>query len=238
MSTSRWSRWVVVVVYALAMAWVEAAVVCYLRTIIGEFDPARPARVPLADNLIRAEMMREAATLVMLGAVAWLAGEGRRTRFGAFLLAFGVWDIGYYVFLVPLTGWPTGLADWDILFLLPLFWWGPVYAPASIALLMIVAGSGWMLRGESQTAPLSWKTVGVGTVGALGAMAVFMADGIRQLASRQVPRLDHPPADFSELLFGGAWILMAIPAWRIWCGRRSAPAKRGTERRSDRPGGA
>jgi hypothetical protein len=56
-------------------------------------------------------------------------------------LAFGVWDIFYYVFLKVLTGWPHSLMDWDILFLLPLPWWGPVIAPVSIAVLMILWGT-------------------------------------------------------------------------------------------------
>ena len=37
--------------------------------------------------------------------------------------------------------WPKSLFDWDILFLLPLPWWGPVLAPVCIALLMIVGGT-------------------------------------------------------------------------------------------------
>ncbi|RME94911.1 MAG: hypothetical protein D6766_04700 [Verrucomicrobia bacterium] len=225
MKRSVCSRWLAVTLYALAMAWVEAAVVCYLRTIIGEFDPARPAPTPLPGNLIGAEMIREVATLIMLGTVAWLAGEGRRSRVGAFLLAFGVWDIGYYVFLVPLTGWPHGLADWDILFLLPLPWWGPVWAPVSIALLMILAGSGWLVRGEEGTQPLSWKAIGAGTIGALGAMAIFMLDALRQLGEERPLRLDQPPADFPELLFGVTWMLMAIPALAVW--RRPAPHRTG-----------
>ncbi len=57
------------------------------------------------------------------------------------VVAFGVWDIFYYVFLKVMCDWPRSLFDWDILFLLPLPWWGPVLAPVSIALLMIVWGT-------------------------------------------------------------------------------------------------
>ena len=56
-------------------------------------------------------------------------------------LAFGAWDIFYYVFLRLISGWPRTLLDWDILFLLPLPWWGPVLAPVSIALVMILWGT-------------------------------------------------------------------------------------------------
>ena len=37
------------------------------------------------------------------------------------------------VFLKVMCGWPHSLLDWDILFLLPLPWWGPVIAPVLIA---------------------------------------------------------------------------------------------------------
>ena len=40
-----------------------------------------------------------------------------------------------------MSGWPRSLFDWDVLFLLPLPWWGPVLAPVSIAVLMIVWGT-------------------------------------------------------------------------------------------------
>ena len=73
--------------------------------------------------------MREAATLVMLLAVGMLAGADVAPRLGYTAIAFGVWDIFYYVFLRVIGGWPRSLFDWDILFLLPLPWWGPVLAP-------------------------------------------------------------------------------------------------------------
>ena len=56
-------------------------------------------------------------------------------------MAFGVWDIWYYIFLRQITGWPSSLLDWDVLFLIPLPWWGPVIAPVSISLLLILGGT-------------------------------------------------------------------------------------------------
>src|SRR2546425_657713 len=134
-------RWLVVVLYAAAMAYVEAAVVLYLRTMVDRLDPYQSPPVTLPDHLVRAEMVREVATLIMLFAVGWLAGRTWRSRLGYTLVAFGVWDILYYVYLVPLSGWPRSLLDWDILFLLPLPWWGPVLAPVSIAVLMVLGGT-------------------------------------------------------------------------------------------------
>src|SRR5207245_769615 len=133
-------RWLVVVLYSAAMAYVEAAVVLYLRTMVNRLDPYQPPPVDLSEGLLHAEMVREATTLIMLFAVGWLAGRTWRSRLGYMLVAFGVWDILYYVFLVPLSGWPRSLLDWDILFLLPLPWCGPVLAPVSIGALMSARG--------------------------------------------------------------------------------------------------
>ncbi len=132
--------WFVVVLFAVGMAWVEAASVYYLRVLVDRVVPYQANPLPVAGALGLVEMVREAATLVMLLTVGMLAGRTWPTRLGYTAIAFGVWDILYYVFLVVMTGWPTSLFDWDILFLLPLPWWGPVLAPVSIAVLMVVLG--------------------------------------------------------------------------------------------------
>jgi len=121
-----------VVVYAIAMAWVESAVVFYLRTMIDRIEPYQPDPFPVIGGFASIELPREFATLVMLFAVGLLAGRTWRARIGYAAIAFGVWDIFYYVFLKMMCDWPHSLLDWDILFLLPLPWWGPVLAPVLI----------------------------------------------------------------------------------------------------------
>src|SRR5829696_3053702 len=101
----------VVILYALAMAWVESAVVFYLRSMIGRLEPYQANPLPLASGFGLAEVVREAATMVMLLTVGWLAGRTWRSRVGYTLLAFGVWDIAYYLWLIPLTAWPTSPGD-------------------------------------------------------------------------------------------------------------------------------
>src|SRR5713226_1004524 len=135
------ARWLTVVILAVAMAWVEAAVVFYLRTMVDRIEPYQPDPLPFFDQLGAVELAREAATLVMLLAVGVLAGRTWRSRLGYTAVAFGVWDIFYYVFLKVMCGWPHSLLDWDILFLLPMPWWGPVLAPVSIALLLVLWGT-------------------------------------------------------------------------------------------------
>ncbi len=133
--------WWVVVVFAIAMAWVESAVVFYLRTMIDRIEPHQPNPLPVIGGFASVELPREFATLVMLFAVGFLAGRTWRARIGYSAIAFGVWDIFYYVFLKMMCGWPHSLLDWDILFLLPLPWWGPVLAPVLISLLLILWGT-------------------------------------------------------------------------------------------------
>src|SRR5436853_7499487 len=105
----RWARmgtWSVVVVYAVAMAWVEAAVVYYVRTMVDRIDPHQANPLPIFGGLGPAELVREAATLIMLAAIGTLAGRTWRARVGYAAVAFGFWDIFYYVFLKVLCGWP------------------------------------------------------------------------------------------------------------------------------------
>jgi len=135
------TRWATVVVFAIAMAWVEAASVFYIRALVDRIEPYQANPLPMNGALGTVELCREAATLVMIAALGLLAGRSWRRRAGYAAVAFGVWDIFYYVFLRLISGWPRTLLDWDILFLLPLPWWGPVLAPISIALVMIVWGT-------------------------------------------------------------------------------------------------
>jgi hypothetical protein len=106
-------------------------------------DPAGD-RFPVVDfpaALRRAEQLREVATLVVLGAAAALAARGRTARFAAFLVAFGAWDLVFYASLLGLMRWPRHWSDWDLLFLVPVPWFGPVYAPVAVALVMLAAGA-------------------------------------------------------------------------------------------------
>jgi len=214
-------RWLVVVLYAAAMAYVEAAVVLYLRTMADRVDPYQPDPLMLPEGLVRAEMVRETATLIMLFAVGWLAGRMWRSRLGYTLVAFGVWDILYYVFLVPLSGWPRSLLDWDILFLLPLPWWGPVLAPVSIAVLMVVGGTVVSLfdRPERALWPGPWAW-GLNLVGVALALYVFMADAIRAAGGGAEAVRHVLPTQFNWPVFVVALLLLAAPivdlCWQQW----------------------
>lgn len=134
-----------VALFGIAFGFVESSVVVYLRAIYYPEGFTWPLKM-ISDEHLTVEVLREAATIIMLAAVGIVAGKQGWQRFGYFLLAFGVWDIFYYVWLKVLLGWPASLTEWDILFLIPVPWIGPVISAALIALLMTSCGVGIVVR--------------------------------------------------------------------------------------------
>ena len=161
--------------FGISFGYVEAAVVVYLRTI---YDPIRhrlhPERPPndlfplitpqqLSDTGIEnsrrvaIEVVREAGTMVMLAAVALAVARNLHEWMAAFAIAFGVWDISFYAFLKLLIHWPESLSTLDILFLIPLPWVGPVWAPVLVALTMILCGLISLRAGGLRGRPGYWR---------------------------------------------------------------------------------
>jgi hypothetical protein len=142
--------------FALAFGFLEAAVVVYLRAASGLL-PGTGGKLPhvvsssstlfqqsqllagLSNHLLHIEVMRESATIVMLLALAILAGSKTPARSAMFLWTFAIWDIAYYLGLWALVRWPASLRDTDVLFLLPVPWLAPVWFPLAVSGLMILA---------------------------------------------------------------------------------------------------
>jgi uncharacterized integral membrane protein len=214
--TRNFGRWWTVCLFAVAMAWVEAAVVFDLRTMVDRLEPYQENPLPLIGRLGPVELVRELATLIMLLTVGVLAGKTWRARWGYALLAFGAWDIFYYAGLKVICGWPHSLLDWDILFLLPLPWWGPVLAPMLIALLMIIWGTLATqlppVAVSRRAAGMAWAAAGVGM---LLALLVFMNDALR-VADQGVPVIRQVlPTHFNWPLFLVALGGMAMPIVQV-----------------------
>ena len=214
-------RWLTVAAYAMAMAWVEAAVVFYLRTMSNRIDPYQAEPLKPIGGLAGVEMIREAATLIMLFTVGMLAGKTWRSRWGYAAIAFGVWDIFYYVFLKIITHWPHSLTSWDILFLLPLPWWGPVVAPMLIAALMILWGtlaSQWEHRYDYPFRA-EWKAWAFNFAGIAMALYVFMGDALRVAGRGEDALRNMLPERFDWSLFVAVPFFMTAPilhcGWRI-----------------------
>jgi hypothetical protein len=205
---SKVSQGLWVTVYALAMAFVEAAVVVYLRQILipGDHTAAPPTAGVAAIPVV--EAFREAATIVMLLAVGAVAGGDSWERFLWFCCAFGMWDIGYYVWLRVLIGWPASLFTWDVLFLIPVPWMAPVLAPLIISL-GLVGGSLWLLslRGKGAVLRFSPWLWGLAVVGGAIVLLSFTLD--YRLAAQSVE-----PTSFRWLLFG-AGVGVAAAAFAI-----------------------
>jgi len=203
-----WRRSVLILLlFGTAFGYLEAAVVSYLRIL---HEPARrqfyansrpdemfplmtleQVRAAALEKTLLVEIGREAATIVMLAAIALAIARNGRQWTAAFAIAFGVWDIVFYLGLKVILGWPASLFTWDILFLIPLPWVGPVIAPVLVSLAMIMGGT-WCLQRESAGRPMR---IGFGNaagiaVGALVVIVSFTLD-YRNIMGGGLPRPFH-----------------------------------------------
>jgi hypothetical protein len=132
----------IVFVFGMAFAYIESAVVVYLRAIFCPDGFTFPITMfdlsPLGKKLLLTEIGREAATIVLIFTSSWLFGQNRRQRFAYFMVIFAVWDIFYYVWLKVLLDWPASIMDWDILFLIPTTWASAVLYPVLISITLLV----------------------------------------------------------------------------------------------------
>lgn len=204
------------VLFAAAMAFAEAAVVVYLRRILGEIDIFPMKDLP--SPLLSMEIAREAATVAMLLAVAFLSVRGGLRRMGAFLLLFAAWDIFYYAWLRLAIGWPSGIGEWDILFLIPLPWVGPVWSVLLICAGMLVF-SVLFLRASEEVpfAPGLWGwATGAGGAGAVVATYI--------LEWRKIGYGSGIPSGFSIPPYLLGILLLAVSGWITY--RKSGPFSR------------
>ncbi len=163
----KYKNFVALFIFGVAFGFVESVVVYYLRHLanihqnfnvkkyhtilnlgfIAFIKPLSPLLV--SSNITNVEFIREAATIIMLLAVSFIVSKSWKDRIGAFLIAFSVWDIFYYVFLKILTNWPSTFFTKDVYFLIPVVWVGPVITPLVISLFMFLTGSKLYLFSKS-----------------------------------------------------------------------------------------
>lgn len=174
-----------VIAYGVAMAFLEAAVVVYVRAALAIApDAIFPLRYPGAfGDLAAIEVGRELATLAMLAAIGWIAGRSGIERLTWSAVAFGAWDIAYYGWLVVISGWPPALDAWDILFLVPVPWVGPVWAPIVVSVALVAFGL-WAARRRREGRPIPigpWRAA-LGVAGGLLVVVSFTLDAPRIMA--------------------------------------------------------
>jgi len=146
-------RFITVVLFSIAFAYIEAAVVVYLRTIFYPNGFHFPLEIfgttPIWRKFLLTEIGREAATLVIIVTGSLISGQNKQQRTAYFLTIFAVWDLFYYVWLKVLIDWPASIMDWDVLFLIPITWASPVLAPVLVSLTML-AFAGMILYLDSE----------------------------------------------------------------------------------------
>ncbi len=186
--------------YAIAMAYVEGALVAHLRHLYYSENPLTifPLRL-LSHRDLAIEAAREFATVVMIFAVALLAQRDGGRGFAAFVFVFGVWDLFYYLWLKVLMNWPQTWLEWDVLFLIPWPWLGPWIAAALVALLSALWG-GWVLitRNEPRLDKLS---VGVFVAGSACGLAAFLWSGALLLPGGEVAFDGYVPGNFPWIIY-------------------------------------
>lgn len=131
------SRFFWATLFSVAMGFLEAAVVIYLRKLYYPEGFEFPM-VPMGEDVMVTELIREISTIVMLLSAGGMLARSALERFAWFIFCFGIWDLVYYLGLWLVLDWPASLATWDVLFLLPVPWFGPVYAPALVAVGLVL----------------------------------------------------------------------------------------------------
>jgi hypothetical protein len=155
-----------VIIFSIAMAFLETAIVIYIRKLYYPEGFVFPLKVIDMDIAVT-EVLRELATLIMLAGIGIIAGKKNIERFAYFLFSFAVWDIFYYVFLKVMLNWPESFLTWDILFLIPTIWVGPVLAPLINSLTMIFLAVSILYFAEKKESallkPIHWALLIAGS---------------------------------------------------------------------------
>jgi hypothetical protein len=127
--------------FAISFGLVEASVVVYLRAALGILPGYQLLDLigALPKNLLGIELYREAATIVILVCVSFLAVRPAKERWAIFLWMFAFWDLFFYVFMWVIIRWPYSLTTTDILFLIPNPWIAQVWFPILVSLASILS---------------------------------------------------------------------------------------------------
>ena len=201
-----------VVIFAIAMAYLESAVVVYLRAMYGIEDLLRDINLTF-DAYTFIEIGREAATIVMLAFVALLAGSNWQKKIGYFILSFGVWDIFYYIWLYIFVQWPKSLLEWDVLFLIPLPWWGPVIAPVLISILLISIGFLLINDFKFKVTWIDWTAFALSIILIL---FTFMEDSINAIFRGEGNFIEIRPTAFNWNVFLIPFLIWVITAIKVF----------------------
>lgn len=189
------TRLLSVILFAMAMGILEAIVIVYIRQII--FPPdGNIANTPIPNFNFTLEAIRESMTIIMITTLSILAAFNWRTRLAMFFLAFGIWDIFYYIGLKIFIDWPASIMDWDTLFLIPVAWYSPVLVPVIISAYFIF-GSVFIVLHEGNGTKLRFSFTVV--LLQFSAFVVWYYSFIRN--SAMISEIGYANAEYSWALF-------------------------------------
>jgi len=214
-------------IFCIAMGFFEAAVVVYLRELYYPEGFQFPIKI-MAPNVFVVELIRETSTIVMLCIIGIICGKNFHERFAYFIYCFAVWDIFYYVGLKAFLDWPPSLLTWDILFLIPIVWAGPILAPVICSVTMILL-AGCIISAERKEQKDYSVTINLREwvslfSGSLIILFTFMLDYTKLLIQEgftpdfQQVIAQYVPTDYNWYLFAVGEILLLF-AIALFCKR-------------------
>jgi len=193
------------------MAYLESAVVVYLRAMYGIKDLMRDINFqPDAYTFI--EIGREAATIIMLVTLSLISGNNWSKKIGYFFLSFGIWDIFYYIWLYVCIQWPKSLFEWDVLFLIPLPWWGPVIAPILVSVVLIFIGLLLIYDFKFKINLFDWI---IFCLSIFMILYTFMDDSIKILLSGNGSLTEVRPTNFNWIIFLFSLIVWVVVTLKV-----------------------
>jgi len=216
---------IVLAIFSIAMGFFESAVVVYIREIYYPNGFEFPL-VPFEIKILVTELLREVATLIMLICIAVITGKNLHQRFAMFLFSFGIWDIFYYIFLKLLIDWPASLLTWDILFLLPVPWIGPVLAPCLLSFTMITFALLLLSINDKNNSInirwIDWLLLITGSLVIIGSftkdyfLIIFNLSRGRDVGSMMDNLQQLVPTEYNWVIFFIGWILILAGIYRIY----------------------
>ena len=215
--------------FSIAMGYMESAIVVYLRQLYYPNGFIFPL-TPIEPTIALTEFFREAATIIMLIGIGVLAGRTKAQRLSFFIYSFAIWDIFYYVFLKLILNWPESLFTWDILFLIPVPWVGPVIAPCIVSLTMILLAFVLLyFERRGNLIRLLWKDRLLIILGSAIVVFSFVLDYIRFIKENQAsgwsPSSNQPmfteimqyvPQKFNWYIFTTGELILLLSIAFIW----------------------
>ncbi len=201
-----------VITFGIIFGFVEAIIVIYLRKI---YYPSQTGLFPLRVvdiNIYRLEVIRESATIIILSLISFISSRKLKEVPFLFLLLFGLWDIFYYMFLFILIRWPSSIAEYDVLFLIPLPWIAPVIAPVLVSSLFVVGSIIYLVKDVS----FSLRQIQIFTAGITLIFVSFVLIAINILLKRGTEGFFRmTPFGFNYPLYSVGFLILIFSFLRV-----------------------